>query len=800
MKKTYTILTVALVFCLLSLAACDDDDNPAEPDPGQQPIEELDIPADFDFSTLRRLALNVAVNSPSNDPVEGIRINAYASQFEGGQPANLVCSGVTGQNGRFDMQFDAPAYWDRIWLQTDLVGGVNRTEVAIDGNQAAHSFGGSPVNNRGPKDGTDLPRIDLFHFPDPIITDVNMSVLIHRISGIEIVAGTELACLTPDEIVAGAEELTPDDTSWGIAVWGDDSYTEEIDGFRNGEPLNFLIWDPARQQEVECQITVLEGAQPVFSGNGFIVLSLLTEPRGKFRYSGPWNDNGIPLNLIDAHDAFNADYTKRLSLIMPESIDGSSHNDRLIPENGTVRLNRDRERLSVYFLHESSNRSNAFGYYTYPAGNPPGSVDEIEDLTIVFPNASFDEGQSGLSAGQMLFIEDFDQDFEIGFFIVVDGWRDRMVSEEAEIIFSQSSLNPEANANQKKHCLFFYDEESNDIIIGFEDDRRDQGADNDFNDMVVVIGGWGNNPPFDLEDLPVWNQGANQPDADNDNINDLIDVYPQDANRAFDFYFPSQNAVGTIAFEDDWSNVEDYDYNDLVITYRFAMAANANGAVHSFNARFGIQAAGSGKHNGFGFQMPLESGQVSDVSGSRLSAGYISLGGNGLENGQASATVIVFDDALSVVQPAGENSFVNTEPGSPLVESDPVVIEGTFTSPIPINQLGSPPFNPFIIVDSRRVVEVHPVNYRPTSLAGQDLFGQNRDRSNFETGVFYKSDANLPWALILPSNWSQVEEGEAVNAGYIHFNDWAASGGTANADWFLPIEGNMNEEIIWEVE
>ena len=54
-------------------------------------------------------------------------------------------------------------------------------------------------------------------------------------------------------------------------------------------------------------------------------------------------------------------------------------------------------------------------------------------------------------------------------------------------------------------------------------------------------------------------------DTDNDGVADEDDDYPSDPYRAYNNYYPAQGVYGTVAFEDNWPNKADYDFNDLVV-------------------------------------------------------------------------------------------------------------------------------------------------------------------------------------------------------------------------------------------
>ena len=116
---------------------------------------------------------------------------------------------------------------------------------------------------------------NLVHFPDPIITDSNMSIIIRSIAGVEIVNGAELACITTEGLVAGAMSfVVEEDPQWGLAVWGDDGSSPEKDGFIEGEPLRFVYWDPVHDWELDVSLFSIEGVEAVYAHNGFLYLDL----------------------------------------------------------------------------------------------------------------------------------------------------------------------------------------------------------------------------------------------------------------------------------------------------------------------------------------------------------------------------------------------------------------------------------------------------------------------------------------------------------------------------------------------
>ncbi|MDO8897103.1 MAG: LamG-like jellyroll fold domain-containing protein, partial [Bacteroidales bacterium] len=161
-------------------------------------------------------------------------------------------------------------------------------------------------------------------------------------------------------------------------------------------------------------------------------------------------------------------------------------------------------------------------------------------------------------------------------------------------------------------------------------------------------------------------------DQDGDGIADQDDDYPNDPARAFNNYFPAEG-FGSLAFEDLWPNKGDYDFNDLVVDYRFKIVTNANNKVSDVIGDFVIKAIGAGFENGFGFQLDNNAINPDDilVEGHIISENFIQLNGNGTEAGQEELTIIVFDNANKIMVPT-TGFGVNVFPDQPYIEPDTV--------------------------------------------------------------------------------------------------------------------------------
>ncbi len=286
-------------------------------------------------------------------------------------------------------------------------------------------------------------------------------------------------------------------------------------------------------------------------------------------------------------------------------------------------------------------------------------------------------------------------------------------------------------------------------------------------------------------------------DTDGDGVDDELDDYPNDDTRAFNIYYPGSETYGTFAFEDNWPGKGDYDFNDLVVDYRFKEVINANNELVDMDATFIFKAAGATLVNGFGFEMGLAPNLIEEVSGSSLVGGYINTLSNGSEAGQAKGTIIVTDNVFTQLPNPGGGIGTNTTPGASYVEPDTMLISISTISPVALSQAGRPPYNPFMIIDQNRGREMHLSGYPPTSLANTAYYGTMDDDTRPAEDKYYQTSNNLPWAIDIPAPFSYPIEKKEIIQAYLHFAEWAESGGILYGDWYEDKSGYRDENNIF---
>jgi LruC domain-containing protein len=339
-------------------------------------------------------------------------------------------------------------------------------------------------------------------------------------------------------------------------------------------------------------------------------------------------------------------------------------------------------------------------------------------------------------------------------------------------------------------------------------DRQDRifVGTNDANSNLIQIskedGSYSIVKTFDkkINDLTAWKCEADelaQVDSDKDGVIDELDDYPNDPDAAVDVFTPSELGMGSFAFEDFWPVKGDYDFNDMVVSYRYTNVLNSANKGVRLKMNFVLKAVGAGFHSGFGVELDLDSKFIKGVTGHSTLGNNTKLSSKGLELGQNKAVIIVFNDSFNHMRPGAGAKYMNTDPNEPRVPNQEFEVIIEFTEPIDPALLGQAPFNAFIFSSTERGKEIHLAGQQPTSLADRALFGTAEDDTNLGIGKTYLDKNNLPWAIHIIHNFRYPTEKSKINQGYTKFVDWAKTGGTEYRDWYGDNTGYRNTSRLF---
>jgi len=175
-----------------------------------------------------------------------------------------------------------------------------------------------------------------------------------------------------------------------------------------------------------------------------------------------------------------------ISEMFPERLDVRNVHDDLFSETAMLSIHVTEETpVYVSFIDEGAGWRNTFGYYSYPADNPPQSIDDLEKH-IVFPNVSGIGEGGGLDYGDRVQLGDgsFPAGTVIGFYIVAQGWKNGLTVDGVYTHYTDRQFNIE----QAQQSTLFVSSDCDDIVLTFEDIKvSSSSCDHDFNDIILTI-------------------------------------------------------------------------------------------------------------------------------------------------------------------------------------------------------------------------------------------------------------------------------------------------------------------------
>jgi LruC domain-containing protein len=509
-------------------------------------------------------------------------------------------------------------------------------------------------------------------------------------------------------------------------------------------------------------------------------------------YLGTYNNQGKPDYLLPTNDVISASFLADINASLPERMPVPTYHPDYLSNTAETNLNIvETSDVWYTFVTEGAGYKNSIGFYTYPTNTPPTSVNDIAEIKIILPNASLNGSGGQLVAGNKVLLGRFEPGTTIGFVLVANGWNGTGVGNGYHRVYSNDLLNAGVTLADKRQTVLLYDNSQKLFLVGFEDIKRtDGGCDHDFNDCVFYLT---SNPVtgisknrVNLLDKPV--------DSDGDGVNNTYDDFPNDPKKAYINYYPSLEQFGTHTFEDNWPYMGDYDVNDLVVNYRYAVISNGVNMPVEMNAKYVLRASGATFKNGFGVQLPFASNLVQSTTGSIVNTTkVVTLAANGVEAGQSKAVIIPFDDAFKAMNTSA--NFINTYPGTPFISRDTISMDIVFTRPLSKAELGTAPFNPFIIIDKIRGREAHMPGYAPTDKVDSRYFKTGVDNTVPSLGKYYKTTNNLPWGIDFSETFNYPVEGKAINTVYTNFISWAQSNNTIYTNWYKDYANTVTSKV-----
>lgn len=268
-------------------------------------------------------------------------------------------------------------------------------------------------------------------------------------------------------------------------------------------------------------------------------------------------------------------------------------------------------------------------------------------------------------------------------------------------------------------------------------------------------------------------------------------------------YYPSASGWATIAFEDNWPLIGDYDFNDFVMNYRISEYLK-NEEVIRVKLEGQLVAVGAKYHNGFAFHLPGIDRARIDENAIRYTINDVLQNSSPLEAQREQAIVIIANDVWDFVS-AGENcKYHRTEPGC----GSKIQMRFSMTLPmadaIPEQQMPEFPYDPFLFATNGyehgyvfglppgRAYEIHLPDKAPTEAFRVDFFNRGDDKSQPENQRYFVNENGMPWVINIGVEWKYPVEYMDVVYAYPLFPSFIENQGLINQDWYILDNANVN--------
>jgi len=755
MKTTLTTLGVTLAVILITFTGCKKDFDPL-PSPYQQAsaTSNLNVPAGFDWRTTRTVTLNVSLDLPAYFN-QYSRVTIYnADPFNGG---NAIFSGSVGNSFPMVAKLSIPTALSQLWLQLSAASGFSQVVAVNVSDNINYVFtvpddgllkGGDAVTE--PDCGTGC---DVEHFGSGSL-NINDGLTHCITSGNSYTGSVNISNGTLQICGTFSGTISMGDNQDDCILLVTDGGIANISSMNMGKNATMTVFQTA--SSAISSITMNQNAQLTNWGTltiqGNFTPNDLVQNFGIMTVNGQYNMNGSTGELINTG-----------SLTINSHWNVIEH----VTNNGSIEVFGDMNCNNSIFLNACKLIVHGvFHLNNCEFTNETGYIKVYEETKI-------QGGQSFmlLKNQSMIYTKDLTMNADM------EGqgtMNEVMVTDEIRFNGPNVITGPIETA------------QTDGVLVSGGPSNFTGGA------TFVSFANIANTIPTSACNPQGVTPPTPCPDTDGDGVTDCDDDYPDDPTRAYNSY-----TTGTAVYEDLWPAMGDYDMNDLVNYYKFNVVTNAQNKVVDIVAKFYIRAIGASFQNGFGFQLDnVLPSQITSVSGYDLTPGSISLNANGTESDQTKAVVIAWDNAENVINRVG-GAFYNTLAGSSVGISDTVTILIHFNTLLSTTVVGTPPFNPFLIKDGDRAVEVHLPDYIPTSLADDSYFGTLDDDTNPSANRYYKTASGLPWAINIPDDFDYPIEYVDIMLAYNHFAEWAQSGGVSYPDWYMDLPGYRNDSNIY---
>lgn len=256
-------------------------------------------------------------------------------------------------------------------------------------------------------------------------------------------------------------------------------------------------------------------------------------------------------------------------------------------------------------------------------------------------------------------------------------------------------------------------------------------------------------------------------------------------------YLPASDQYYVVAYEDQFPNKGDYDFNDVVVAYRVYYVLNPQSQVVGMGGEGFLVARGGGFVNDWHLRLALPSSasgsiqmQVFEPDSMAPLAEY-----SYTRSFWGAVDMEVFMQC-NRLWTDGDRPFVNTLRDQTLIRGHRFAFSVQLDQVLPSGQVPSPPFDPYLYVHNTGY-EVHLPNNAPVMSGSHNV----RDGLNSFTDV-----SGYPFALILPQDWQVPIESIDLGMAYPELIEYVR-GNQGVGDWYLrpsPLRTKPTHANTWK--
>jgi len=297
---------------------------------------------------------------------------------------------------------------------------------------------------------------------------------------------------------------------------------------------------------------------------------------------------------------------------------------------------------------------------------------------------------------------------------------------------------------------------------------------------------------------------ADLADRDGDLVPDIYDAFPDNATYAFSSTIPFEpDRFLTIAYEDNFPNVGDADYNDFIARYAVTILKNADNQVVELKGGVEAIARAAGYDHRFGIRVKFkeQSAQVKLESFNHKGDAIVSQGG--INSTLAPSGPIAVTGAVNIdIWNNTKQAFTRLNGGSgidngyydqPRSYGHRAKFSIVFDSPVSEDAISTVPYDPYLYVHNTGY-DVHLIGHRP--LPGSNNPHYTRDWN-------FRDPNGFPRALLIPFDWAYPREQVHIETAYTQFIDWRTSNGQNESDWYIRIVDPLNyaeENVLMQAD